>query len=129
LVKTRQIVVAIVEDDPDTRASIASLVAESGYGTELYDSAEAILNAVATSKASCLIVGIHLEDITGVELSRQLAADGFKYPIIFTTRLGDERILGQATAVGGIAFLGKPFQKESLINAIKKAVGSPERLR
>jgi FixJ family two-component response regulator len=129
LLKTRQIVVAIVEDDPDTCASIAGLVAESGYGTELYDSAEAILNAAATSKASCLIVDIHLEDITGVELSRQLAADGFKCPIIFTARLGDERILGQGTAAGGIAFLGKPFQKESLINAIKKAVGSPERLR
>ena len=76
----------------------------------------------STCKAACLIVDIELGDISGVELAHQLAADGFKYPIIFMTGLDDRQIQTQAAAAGGIAFLQKPFPATMLLEAIKKAV-------
>jgi FixJ family two-component response regulator len=100
-----------------------TLLSTLGYNTETFDSAEAFLNAVATSKATCLLVDIQLGDISGLELAHQLAADGFKYPIIFMTGLTDERIKGRASAAGGIAFLSKPFPAKLLIDAINKAIG------
>jgi FixJ family two-component response regulator len=74
-------------------------------------------------QATCLVVDIQLGDISGVELARQLAADSFKYPIIFMTALDDERIRSQAEAVGAVAYLGKPFLPNLLIEAIAKAIG------
>jgi FixJ family two-component response regulator len=116
-------IVAVVDDDPEMRAAMASLLSASGYCAETFDSAETFLTCASTSKAICLVVDIQLGDISGVELAHQLAADGFKYPIIFMTGLDDGMIRHQAAAAGGIAFLHKPFPASTLIDAIKKAVG------
>jgi FixJ family two-component response regulator len=115
-------IVAVVDDDPEMRAAMASLLLSFGYGAETFDSAETFLTCASTCKAACLIVDIELGDISGVELAHQLAADGFKYPIIFMTGLDDRQIQTQAAAAGGIAFLQKPFPATMLLEAIKKAV-------
>jgi FixJ family two-component response regulator len=115
-------IVAVVDDDPEMRAAMASLLLSFGYGAETFDSAETFLTCASTCKAACLIVDIELGDNYGVELAHQLAADGFKYPIIFMTGLDDGQIQTQAAAAGGIAFLQKPFPATMLLEAIKKAV-------
>ena len=117
-------IVAVVDDDPEMRSAMVSLLSGFGYSVETFDSAETFLICASTSKAMCLVVDIRLGDISGVELAHQLAADGFKYPIIFMTGLDDGVIQSQATAVAGcVAFLRKPFPANVLVDAIKKAVG------
>ena len=116
-------IVGIVDDDPEIRIAMARLLSVFGYGAETFDSAETFLVSVSTSKATCLLLDIQLGDISGIELARQLATDGFKFPIIFMTGLNDEVIRSQAAAAGGIAFLRKPFPAKILIDAIKMAIG------
>ena len=118
-----QNIIAVVDDDPGIRAALETLLSAYGYDVEAFDSAETFLARASTCRAFCLIVDIHLGDITGVELARQLAADGFKFPIIFMTGHRDPCIERQAFAVGGLAFLYKPFPATTLIDAIKKAAG------
>jgi FixJ family two-component response regulator len=118
-----QNIIAVVDDDPEICASLETLLAAYGYDVETFESAETFLARIATCRASCLIVDIHLGDITGVELARHLAADGFKFPIIFMTGHCDAFIERQAFTVGGVAFLYKPFSVTTLIDAIKKAAG------
>ncbi|HET7802812.1 MAG TPA: response regulator [Pseudolabrys sp.] len=113
---------AVVDDDPEMRASLATLLGAVGYRAETYDSAETFLTCASTCKASCLVIDINLGDITGVELAHQLCADGMKWPIIFMTGLDDATVNDQASAVSPIAFLQKPFRANDLIDAIKKAI-------
>jgi FixJ family two-component response regulator len=115
-------IVAVIDDDPQMRASTATLLQAHGYRAETFDSAETFFACVSSSKAVCLVVDIQLRDISGIELARQLTMDGFKFPIIFMTGLDDETVKRRADAAGGIAFLTKPFQAKTLIDAIKKAV-------
>ena len=117
-----QKIVAVIDDDEEMRESVAHLLSSCGYGTESFDSAEAFLSAVATSKAACLVVDIQLGNISGLEMARQLTADGYKHPIIFITGLNDEIIRNQAAAAGGIAFLNKPFPAKMLLDAVKGAI-------
>jgi FixJ family two-component response regulator len=114
--------VAVVDDDPEMRASLATLLDALGYRAETYDSAETFLTCASTCRASCLVIDINLGDITGVELVHQLLADGLKWPIIFMTGHDDVAIKNQASAFDPIAFLLKPFRANDLIDAIKKAV-------
>jgi FixJ family two-component response regulator len=114
--------VAVVDDDPEMRASLATLLDAVGYRAETYDSAETFLICASTCKACCLVIDINLSDITGVELAHQLCADGLKWPIIFMSGLDDIAITSQASAVKPIAFLHKPFRANDLIDAIKKAI-------
>jgi FixJ family two-component response regulator len=113
-------IVAVVDDDPEMRAAMARLLSSFGYSAETFDSAETFLICASTSKAVCLVVDIELGNISGVELAHKLAADGFKFPIIFMTGRDDGMIKRQAAAAGGIAFLRKPFQANMLIDAINK---------
>jgi FixJ family two-component response regulator len=76
---------------------MATLLSAHGYSTETFDSAEAFLEAAATSEVTCVLVDIHLGDISGVELARELAASGFKYPIIFMSGAAD-RLVAAVTA-------------------------------
>jgi FixJ family two-component response regulator len=115
-------IVAVVDDDPEMRASMATLVSAFGYSAETFDSAETFLACASTCKAICLLVDIQLGGISGVELARQLAANGLKFPIIFVTGLDDAMIESEAAAAGGVAFLRKPFPAKMLIDAVKKAV-------
>ena len=117
-----KVIVGIVDDDPEICIAMVSLLSAFGYGAETFDSAETFLACASTSKATCLLVDIQLGDISGIELSRQLATDGFKFPIIFMTGLHDEVIRGQAADAGGIAFLHKPFPAKMLVDAIKKSI-------
>lgn len=116
-----QNIIAVIDDHPEIRASLEALLSAYGYDVETFDSAETFLACASTCRAFCLIVDIHLGDVTGVELARQLAADGFKFPIIFVTGHRDGCVERQAFAVGGVAFLYKPFPATTLIDAIKQA--------
>jgi FixJ family two-component response regulator len=119
----RQKIIAVIDDDPGMLLATARLLSAYGYGTETFDSATAFLNATATSEATCLVVDIQLGDISGVELARQLTAEGFEHPIIFMTALDDEKTRSQAAAAGGVAYLNKPFPGQLLIEAIIKSMG------
>jgi FixJ family two-component response regulator len=114
--------VAIVDDDPEMRSSLATLLGASGYRAETYDSAETFLICASSCKACCLVIDINLGDITGVELAHQLLADGLKWPIIFMSGHDDAAIKNQVSAIGPIAFLRKPFRGNDLIDAIEKAI-------
>jgi FixJ family two-component response regulator len=110
-----QKIVAVIDDDPEMRAALVMLLRSHGYSVETFDSAETFLTFASKSRATCLLVDIQLGDITGVELARQLTAEGFKFPDVAVER--------KAAAAGGIAFLRKPFPATTLMDAIKKAAG------
>jgi FixJ family two-component response regulator len=120
---TRRHVIAVLDDDPVVRQAVGSLLSASGYGTELYASAEQFLS-VANSQATCLVVDIELGDISGVELARHLAASGFRPPIIFMTASDDGTLRTQAVEFGCVAYLYKSRLREQLIDAVGKATAS-----
>ena len=111
--------IAIIEDDSGMLRSIACLLSTFGFDTEIFDSAEAFL--AASSKASCLLVDINLDRMTGIELAIQLAERGIRYPIIFMTGRDNDSDRRKAEDVGAVAYLTKPFPARSLIGALIKA--------
>ncbi|PYO03560.1 MAG: hypothetical protein DMD91_00520 [Candidatus Rokuibacteriota bacterium] len=47
-----------------------------------------ILRLQCPSRTACLVIDVHLGDMTGFELQRLLAAEGVKIPSIFITAHG-----------------------------------------
>ena len=122
----RRNVIAVVDDDQQLRELLGLLLSIFGYCTELFASAEEFLSAASASEATCLVVEIKLSGLSGIELGRQLAATGFKFPIIFLTRSWDHAIRSEAMNLGCVAYLHKSFLAERLIEAIEKATaGKP----
>lgn len=111
-------VVAVVDDDQDLLRGLQRLLNASGYDTEVFSSGEAFLDGVAASKATCLLLDIHMGGISGIELRRRLAKLGCKLAIIFMTAVDDETIHLEAVESGCVAFLRKPFAARALVDAI-----------
>ena len=111
-------VVAVVDDDQDLLRGLQRLLNASGYDTEVFSSGEAFLDGVAASKATCLVLDIHLGGISGIELRRRLSKLGCKLAIIFMTAVDDEAIHLEAVESGCVAFLRKPFAARTLVDAI-----------
>jgi FixJ family two-component response regulator len=119
-------VVAVIDGEPTVRGAIAALVASKGYQTEVYASAEEFIMRVTQSEAACLVIEMHLGDLTGVELGCHLASLGYTFPMIFVTGADDHRLEKQAMAVGCIAYLRKPVASDRLLGAIAEALGQPK---
>jgi FixJ family two-component response regulator len=119
----RKSAVAIIEDDQGVRDALETLLSGYGYQLELYESAESFLEQVEHSVASCLLIDVHLGDLSGVELARQLMASGHSFPTIFMTGACDDFLRRQAFELGCIAFLQKPMREEQLIESIVEAIG------
>jgi FixJ family two-component response regulator len=115
-------IVAVIDDDPEMRAAMAALVSAYGYSAHTFDSAETFLACASTCKARCLLVDIELGDLSGVELARQLSADGYRFPVIFMTGHDNAAVESQALAAGAIAYLRKPFSGKMLVDALNKAI-------
>ena len=116
--------IVVIDDDLEILHSLELMLSLCGYHTKLFASAEEFLSAAPTLEAACLVVDIHLGEISGLELVRALCAQGFAVPVIFITGSRDELHRRQAMELGCAAFLLKPFSAEQLIEAVAKAVGS-----
>jgi FixJ family two-component response regulator len=111
-------VVIVVDDDPGLLKSVARLLAHHGIESRTFASAEALLESDGVQTATCLLLDIHLEGISGIELQRRLSASGSKWPVIFMTANDDEATRNEAMDAGCIAYLRKPFAQHVLLNAI-----------
>jgi FixJ family two-component response regulator len=116
-------VIAIVDDDPGVRKSLTRLLSTLGYRTEAFGSAEEFLLAAPIAKRACIVVDINLGETSGLDLLRQLSARGIIFPVIFISGVDDEIIQRQASELGCIAFLHKPFPADQLVKAVKQATG------
>jgi FixJ family two-component response regulator len=120
---TRPHSVAIVEDDPSVRKSLKRLLNAYGFTTEGYASAEAFLDAGAERRTACLVLDIHLEGMSGIELRQQLTASGSTLPVIFITAVDEDELEEEAVQTGCVAFLRKPVSAELLKSFVSKALG------
>ena len=117
-------VIAVIDDDETILQSMEYFLSALGFQTELYGSAEAFIAAATSSAATCLLVDIQLDGLTGIELARHLPAMGFTFPIIFMTGSDDRLFRKQAIEIGCVAYLDKPIPPERLKAAIAEAIGS-----
>ena len=112
-------IVAVVDDDASMRVGLERLLQARGFDTEIFASAEAFLGAVST--ADCLLLDIHLDGMGGFELRRRLSSAGSRLPVIFMTAFDDEATRDEATKLGCVAYLRKPFAGHLLMEAIADA--------
>ena len=119
---TQKKVVAVVDDDQSMLNAAESLLDAHGFTTMKFPSAEEFLGSGEATRADCLLVDIHLDGVSGIELRRQLKVSHPGLPVIFMTALDDEAVRREALEAGCVTFLHKPFPAHELIEAIKRAV-------
>lgn len=112
-------VVAVVDDDPGIRGSLDSLLRSAGMTSLPFPSAEALLGSGAETRVACIVTDLHMPGMTGLELQAEIARRGWPHPVIMMTAFPTDAARDQALGAGAIAFLTKPIDPDSLLDAIE----------
>ena len=119
-------IVYIVDDDAAVRRSLFRLLQIEGCEPEMFDSAEAFLARQQPKSHGCLLLDVTLPGLDGLELQRRLVETGTKLPIIFMTGNDDVSKELRAIEARAVAFLKKPMTAETLLAAIRTAIGADD---
>ena len=115
-------IVFVVDDDPSVRRSTERLVRSMGFDVIAFASATEFKNRRRVEGPACLVLDVHLPDLSGLDLQRELAASGVEMPIIFITGRGNIPMSVRAMKEGAVEFLTKPVKSRDLLAAIRAAI-------
>lgn len=121
-------VIHIVDDDEAVRRSLAFLLASAGFAVRVFESPTKFLEALPELQSGCLITDLRMPDMSGVELLRRLRELKAPLPAIVITGHGDVPMAVEAMKAGALDFLEKPFDDETLLAAVERALKQHESL-
>jgi FixJ family two-component response regulator len=114
-------IVFIVDDDPDVRRAMQRLLTMANFRVVTFATAEEFLGSGQSRSPGVLFLDIRLPGINGADLQKALADTGSTLPIVFMTAYEDEGVRQEVMDRGAVAFLQKPVDERTLLEAIHKA--------
>lgn len=123
--KTAELSLFIVEDDPHFRETFIDVMALRGVPVQGAGSGTEGLAALREARPSAIILDVQLPDIHGFDLCRRIKRmEAFKKtPIVFlsaSTQYSDARDRAEGLLAGAAAFLAKPVTMEQLWEEIQE---------
>jgi FixJ family two-component response regulator len=114
-------IIFIVDDDPDVRRAMQRLLKMAEFKVETFATAEEFLSSGHSGSPGVLVLDIRLPGMNGADLQKALADSGSTLPIVFMTVSEDEGVRQEVMDRGAVAFLQKPVNERTLLEAIHKA--------
>jgi FixJ family two-component response regulator len=114
--------VFVVDDDVSVCVALSRVIRAAGLHVETFGTATECLNADRLKDADCLVLDVHLPDLSGLELQANLTGLGLELPIVFITGRGDIPMSVRAMKGGALEFLTKPFDNRQLLDAIEQGI-------
>ena len=124
-------IVTIIDDDESVRRALRRLIKSIGLNVEAFATAEEFLEGFTPDSQDryhepgttrCLILDVHLPGLSGLELQERLKVETRELPVIFMTAYEDARKQERALQMGAVAFLYKPFEQQTLLEALQKGI-------
>ena len=111
--------VIVIDDDPDIREALRSLLQSVGLQGRAFASVPEFLNSGRPEGPTCLVLDVRLPGRSGLDFQRELLAANIDLPIIFITAHADVPMSVQAMKRGALEFLTKPVRDQDLLDAIQ----------
>jgi two-component system response regulator PhoP len=105
----------LVEDDPNLSRSLASQLERAGYVVDVALDGEEGLYQAREYPVSLAIIDLGLPKLSGIELIRQLRAEGKSYPVLVLTARDRWQDKVEALKIGADDYVVKPFNVEELL--------------
>lgn len=108
--------ILMVDDLPSNLELLGGMLKRRGYRTRAAVSGEAALQAAAAEPPDLVLLDINMPGMDGYEVCRRLKAEvrTSGAPVIFLSALSETLDKVKAFGVGGVDYIGKPFQLEEV---------------
>jgi two-component system response regulator FixJ len=114
--------VHIIDDDPGVLESSAILLRLEGFAVGTFGSALDFLKAIERGDRGCILTDMRMPVMTGIDLLLAVTERGLLLPVIVMSAEADRRLPMRVMELGAVDFIAKPFEAETLIASIHKAM-------
>ncbi len=112
----------LVDDDPNTLASLSRAFRLAGYEVMVCDSATRALELIRSEKFDVIFSDVVMPGKDGLSFLEDIKAAGVKSPVIMMSGQANVEMAVRATRLGALDFLEKPLSTDKLLVTVENAL-------
>ena len=120
--------ILVIEDEKNLREQLVTRLQQQGYAVDAASDGEDGLFMATEYPFDAAVIDLGLPKLTGIEVIKQLRANGYELPILILTARSRWQEKVEGLEAGGDDYLAKPFHFEELLARlralIRRAAGS-----
>ena len=123
--------ILIIDDNPDIRNILNELILDAGYKTRIAANYNQALKEIDKKLPEVAIIDVKLDkgDNDGIELLNHIKQKNKDIPVIIISGHANIEMAVKSLKSGAFEFIQKPFDKERLMNFVKRASENYELLK
>ena len=110
--------IAVVDDEAPIRRALTRLLRSAGMEVKAFPSGIEFLEAWTSLRPDCVVLDLHMPLVDGFEVQQRLAESPMRPPVVIITGHDSSETHARAMATKPVAYLRKPMNDESLLEAI-----------
>ncbi len=116
--------ILVVEDDTSVRTTIVTFLELEGFQVEAVNNTRDAIDRLSRTTYPLVISDIYIDDRTGIDVLMAAKQHDPNCSVILMTARGSMETVMAATRNGAFDYLAKPFELDTLLEAVKRAVDS-----
>ena len=118
--------ILLVEDDPSVRTTISTFLELEGFQIEAVSNTRDAIRRLGETGFPLVISDIYIDDRTGLDVLMAARNNDPDCSVILMTGRGTMETVMAATRNGAFEYLAKPFELDTLLEAVRRAIASKE---
>jgi DNA-binding NtrC family response regulator len=118
--------ILVVEDDPSVRTTIVTFLEFEGFQVEAVSNTRDAIERLSKQSYPLVVSDIYIDDRTGIDVLMAARKQDPNCSVILMTARGTMETVMAATRNGAFDYLAKPFELDTLLQAVKRAIDSRE---
>ena len=114
--------VGVLDDEPEMRKALRRLLACRGFQVAEYARGEDVLQALSSYHLDCLLLDLQMEGVNGFEVLEAFIARQIHVPVIVITAHDEPGTEERVRALGAVAYLKKPVDRDTLLSSISASL-------
>ena len=118
--------ILVIDDDPAICQIVQRMLSDEQYKVQTKQSVADAFGAIEQKAFDAYLIDFRLPDGSGLDVAEKIRSKWGASPIVLMSGYDPSAVALRAEKLGISEFLEKPFSRELIREAVKKAIGSPE---
>ncbi len=118
--------ILVIDDEVIIHTSLRKILGRKGHQVETVLAARDGLDKMAVNSYDLVITDLMMPGMNGLEMLKQMKAEGRDAPVVMITGYPTIRTAVQALRLGAVDYLAKPFTRQELLAPVTRALRRTE---
>jgi FixJ family two-component response regulator len=114
--------IAVVDDEASVHKALGRLLRAAGFDSRSFASGREFLEACRLEPPDCVVLDMHMPEMSGLEVLKQMNASGLFLPMVLITADDESARCQRVLDEGAVSWLRKPVDGPQLIRCVEQAV-------